>query len=147
MATTKYAYSLTGDRHDYTGGFATRREARAAGMEALKQLSNPPSTVYVARVSPADPQTTGHARTVLREMTRRGDASGVSNYLAGLKVDQVADLDKELSAAILNWLLKHHLEPKAFKVDAVSEYPVPLVPEVQSGPTNEVHDLGTDNLQ
>jgi hypothetical protein len=145
---TKYAFSLTGDANDYQGTYTTRREARAAALDALKQLPNPPATVYVGRVVPADPQTKAHARTVLREMTRRGEAFGLSNYLVGLKVDQVSDLDKELSNTIANWLLKHHLEPKTFKVEAISEYPIPTVPQVQSGPTDEVHDLGVsrDNL-
>jgi hypothetical protein len=140
----KYAFSLTGDVQDYQGSFPTRREARAAALEALKQLQsiNPPTTVFVARVVPADPQTKNHARNVLREMTRRGDAAGLTNYVAGLKVDQVADLDRELSATIANWLLKHHLEPKTFRVEAISEYPVPTVPQVKSGPLDEVQDLG-----
>jgi hypothetical protein len=140
--TAKYAYSLTGDTQDYHGSFGSRREARAAALDALKSMPTPPTTVYVGRVVPADPQTTGHARTLLREMTRRGEAYGLDNYLVGLKVDQVSDLDKELSATIVNWLLKHHLEPKSFKVDAISEYPVPTVPQVKSGPLDEVQDLG-----
>src|SRR4051812_40725951 len=130
--TPKYAYSITGDYQDYQGSFATRREARAAGLEALKLQPNPPTTVYVGRVVPANPQTSGHARTVVREMTRRGDVHGLSNYLVGLKVEQVAELDKELSATIANWLLKHRLEPKTFKVEAISEYPVPTVPQVKA---------------
>lgn len=138
----KYAYSLTGDPQDYQGSFASRREARAAALDALKSLPTPPTTVFVARVVPANPQTTGHARNVIREMSRRGDGFGLDNYLIGLKVDQVSDLDKELSATIANWLLKHHLEPKSFKVDAVSEYPVPTVPQVKSGPLDEVQDIG-----
>ena len=139
---SRYAYSLTGDAHDYHGTYTNRRDARAAALEALKQLPNPPTTVFVGRVVAADPQTQGHARDVIRQMTRRGDVHGLSNYLVGLKVDQVSDLDRELSATIANWLLKHHLEPKQFKVEAVSEYPVPTVPQVKSGPVDEVHDLG-----
>lgn len=142
----KYAYSLTGDTQDYHGSYPSRREARTAGLEALKVLPNPPTTIFVGRIAPADPQTTGHARTVIREMTRRGDVFSLDNYLVGLKIEQVADLDKELSATIMNWLLKHHLEPKSFKVDSVSEYPVPLVPQVNSGPLDEVHDIGPSDL-
>lgn len=139
---TKYAFSLTGDVQDYQGTFTSRRDARGAALDALKQLPNPPTTIYVARVVPADPQTSGHARHIIREMSRRADDYGQSKYLSGLKVDQVSELDKDLSATIANWLLKHHLEPKTFKVEAISEYPVPTVPQVMAVSTDEVHDLG-----
>ena len=140
--TPKYAFSITGDLQDFQGSFGTRREARAAALEAIRLQPAPPTAVYVGRLVPANPQTSGHARGVIREMSRRGDASGLGNYLVGLKVEQVADLDRELSATIANWLLTHRLEPKACKVEAVSEYPVPAVPQVKSGPSDEVHDLG-----
>ncbi|HZZ43023.1 MAG TPA: hypothetical protein VFE58_08800 [Tepidisphaeraceae bacterium] len=140
--TAKYAFSLTGDVQDYQGSYSTRRDARAAALEALKDLSNPPTTVFVARVVPADPQTKGHARMILREMSRKAEVFGLSNYLVGLKVDEVGSLDKELSATIGKWLIQNHLEPKSFRVEAISEYPLPTVPQVKSGPTDEVQDLG-----
>ena len=141
---TNYAYSLTGESNDYHGSYTNRRDARAAALEALKQmhLPNPPTTVFVGRMVPADPQVKGHAREVIREMTRRGDVFGLSNYLVGLTVEQVSDLDRELAGTVSSWLTKHHLEPKAFKIEAVSEYPVPTVRQVESGPLDEVHDLG-----
>lgn len=144
--TPKYAYSLTGDPQDYHGSFTSRREGRAAALDALKSLPSPPTTVYVGRVVPADPQTTGHARDVVRDMSRRGEVFGLDNYLSGLKVDQLADLDKELSATIANWLLRHHLEPKSFRVEAISEYPVPTVPQVKSTAADEVHDIGEPRM-
>jgi hypothetical protein len=140
MNTKRYAYSLNGS--DWRGNFNSRKEARQAALDAVKEQTEPAREVYVGQMIPADPQASGHARNIIREINRRADAAGVGDYLSGLKVDQVEDLDREVANVIFHWLLRHRLEPTNFTVNAISEYPVPLPPEVRTGPTDEVADLG-----
>ena len=62
----KYGYSFNGEH--YVGAFADRDAAAAAGVEAARREAVQPATVFVARVIPADPKASGHARVVLSNM-------------------------------------------------------------------------------
>jgi hypothetical protein len=136
----RFAYSLNGN--DWAGDFATRKEARLAAMEAAREQAELPATVYVGVVIPADPQITGHARDLINRINARAEAAGTGEYLNALKVDQVEDLNKELTAVLMGWLNRHKLQPTSFNVNAISEYPVPLPPTVKSTPNDEVADIG-----
>jgi len=136
----RYAYSLNGT--DWRNNFATRKEARQAALDAVKNEIDPPREIYVGQIVPADPQATGHGRYVVREINRRADAAGVGEYLNALKLEQVEELDREVANVVVHWLLKHHLEPTNYTVNAISEYPVPMPLAVKSPPGNEVTELG-----
>jgi hypothetical protein len=136
----RYAYSLNGN--DWAGDFPTRKEARLAALEAARELSELPATVFVGVVVPADPQVTGHARELIDRINARAESAGTGEYLNALKVDQVEDLNKELAAVLTGWLNRHKLQPTSFNVNAISEYPVPLPPTVKFAPNDEVADIG-----
>ena len=140
MNTSRYAYSLNGT--DWRGEFATRKDARLAAMAEVKTMDDPPREVYVGKLSPTDPQATGHALAIIKSINQRLELSGKSVFLTDMKVNQVAELDQEIAATIVNWLRKHNLAP-APCVSGISEYPVPLPAAVKSGgPDTEVRDLG-----
>jgi hypothetical protein len=138
----QFAYSLTGE--DYTGSFLTRAIAADAAIKHARRLQDPPLTVYVGRLSPALPDTHGHARPLIESMRRRAAAENrpaTGQYLSQVTPEQVDELDEALAAAICQWL-KQHGPPALFHVEAISEHPVPFPPEVNSGPTDEVHEIG-----
>src|SRR4051794_19956135 len=126
----RYAFSLNGS--DWRGSFATRKEARQAALDATRDQIEPAREVYVGQIVSADPQAAGHARYVIREINRRADAAGIGEYLSGLKIEQLEELDRDLANVIVHWLLRHKLEPTNFTINAISEYPVPLPPTVTS---------------
>ena len=150
----RFAYSLNGE--NYTGAFASREEALAAALAAARDpmgLSLSPQSVFVARRAEADPHTSGHAKTILREMAWQAhDEVGAParSYLTQLTDEQVRSLDGAIENVLLDWLRKNELLPTYFKVEAISEHPVPLPSfseraarngeQVQQG---EVHELGT----
>lgn len=143
----RFAYSLNGE--NYTGAFTTRDEALTAALQAAQDPMNlvPPQTIYVARRVEADPHAAGHAKTVLREMAWQAhDEVGApaANYLHQLPEDQIKDLDQSLEQVLYDWLRKHNLLPTYFKVEGISEHPVPQPPSVltKSPETREVHDVG-----
>jgi hypothetical protein len=136
---TRYAFSLNGT--DWRGEFASRKEARAAAISIARDLEQPPATVYVGKLSATDGQITGHALPVIKAINQRTELSGKPVYLTGMKIDQVAELDKELAATLDRWLKKYKLEPAA-SVSGISEYPLPSPVSVKSGPSDEVKDLG-----
>ena len=140
----RYAYSLNGE--NYTGAYAARDEALTAGIEATRESLDPPQTIYVARRVEADPHASGHARTVLREMAWQAHdevGANAANYLHKLSEDQINELDLALEKVILEWLRRHDLLPTYFKVEAISEHPVPQPPArgLKSG-DKEVHQVG-----
>jgi hypothetical protein len=132
---------------NYVGAFAAREEALAAGIEATRESLDPPQTIYVARRVEADPHASGHARTVLREMAWQAhDVVGPSaaTYLHKLSDDQVNELDLALEKVILEWLRRNELLPTYFKVEAISEHPVPQLPAraLKSADAHEVNQVG-----
>lgn len=135
-----YTYSLNGT--EWTGEFKTRKDARAAAMEAAHQQSEVPGEVYVGKIVAADPQITRHAASIIREMHGRADRMGVSQYLTGLKIEQVRDLDQALANTLGHWLDQYNLRPTQFSVESISEYPVPAPSAVKQPESKEVNDLG-----
>ena len=141
-----YAYSLEGQR--YIGAFETREQALTMALEAARQRQAPPETVFIGRSVPADPKASGHARIILSNMAARareeaGDAG--DGYLQSLPRDQIEELDAELEITILGWLTKHQLLPTFFRVESISEHPVPMPRTAADAPSDEVHDLGVSD--
>jgi hypothetical protein len=143
----RYAYSLNGE--NYTGTFAARDQALKAALDAARDPSNltPTQTVFVARRVEADPHAAGHARTVLREMAWQAhDEIGApaANYLNQLASEQIEELDSAIEGVLYNWLRKHELLPAFFKVEGISEHPVPPLPSRRgkSVDSGEVHQVG-----
>ena len=144
---TRFAYSLNGE--NYTGDFGSREEALAAALDAARDPLNlaQPQSVFVGRRVEADAHTAGHARTVLRAMAWQAHddiGSPASNYLNQLSDGQVAELDTAIERALTEWLRHHDLMPKHFKVEGISEHPVPMPPGVngRAPDTGEVHQVG-----
>ena len=143
----RYAYSLNGE--NYTGAFDSREQALATALQAARDPSNvnPPQTVFVARRAEADPHAAGHAKTVLREMAWQAhDEVGApaAGYLNHLQPEQLNELDRSIESVLYEWLRKHDLLPKFFKVEGISEQPVPPLPSVNGkfSESMEVHQVG-----
>jgi hypothetical protein len=144
----RFAYSLNGE--NYAGAFPSRDEALAAAIRAAHDPGQviEPQSVFVARRVEADPHATGHAKTILREMAWQAhDEVGApaTHYLGKLSDDQVADLDSDIEKVLYDWLRRHDLLPTYFKVEGISEHPVPT-PRMngRSAESNhEVHEIGT----
>ena len=64
---------------------------------------------------------------------------------AGLKVDQMLDLEQALSKTLSDWLDRNTLRPTQYTVQAISEYPVPTPSEVKQNSNGEVFDLGPED--
>lgn len=141
----KYAYSLNGEH--YRGAYPTREEALQDAIAAARRSPSGAPSVYVGHMVPADPKACGHARAILSNMGARareqfGDSA--SGYLTRLRNDQIEDLDSALELVVLGWLVRHDLMPTFFKIDAVSEYPVPT-PRQSTGVdgSTEVQEIGS----
>ena len=138
-----YAYSLNGE--NYTGVYATRKEALAAALEKARNASDTPTTVYVGQRVPADPQAAGHADPIINRMRERAAAEGDSTYLAAATEHDAADLDTAVETAILGWLKQHKFVSSRFTVAAISEHTVPLpMGSGFRGDGSEVHELGVN---
>jgi hypothetical protein len=140
----KYAFSLNGEH--YRGNFDSREEAVSEALEAARRSPDVPQTVFVGRRVPGDSKSSGHARAVLAHMAARareqfGDAA--SNYLVNVNKSQVDSLDGMLETVILGWLERNELMPTFFKMEAIGEYPVPVITIARSlGEAEEVHEIG-----
>jgi hypothetical protein len=123
----KYAFSLNGEH--YRGTFSTREEAVGEAIAAARRCDDTPLSVYVGRRVPGDVKASGHARAVLANMTARareefGDAAGA--YLTDVSKPQIEKLDEALQIVIQGWLQQNELMPTFSKIEAISEYPVPV---------------------
>ena len=143
----RYAYSLNGE--NYIGAFDSREQALSAALHAARDPSNlaQPQTVFVARRVEADPHAAGHAKSVLREMAWQAhDEVGAraANYLNELQPEQLGELDRAIESVLYDWLRKHELLPTFFKVEGISEHPVPPLPSVgrKFNDSEEVHQVG-----
>lgn len=140
----KYAFSLNGEH--YRGNFDSREEAVAEALEAAHRSPDVPQTVFVGRRVPGDSKASGHARAVLAHMAARareqfGDAA--SNYLVGVNKLQIDSLDGMLETVILGWLERNDLTPTFFKMEAIGEYPVPVISTARAASeAEEVHEIG-----
>jgi hypothetical protein len=150
MNSGKYAYSLNGT--NYIPGFASRKEAREAAMDAARKYPYLPQTVFVAKIVPGDPRAAGHAQRILDTMAEQvredADVGEAGNtYLSNVTPDQVNELDDAIEKTVVGWLKKHDLMPGFFTVEAISEHPVPIESrKVESVGANEVHDIGESRM-
>jgi len=145
---TSYSYSL--DRQVWTGRFSSRKEAAEAAIARAVNEATPPETVYVGQRIEPDLRAYGHARGVIDTMRRRvrednGDVA--DGFFRGVTEQQVADLDRAMEATIVDWLVRSKLEPTWVRIEAVGEYPLPMVSRAGSNGTaaREVYDLGVED--
>ena len=139
-----YAYSL--DRESFTGVFNTRQEAFEAGCRAADRLNAAVTEIYVGQRVAGDPQANLHAWEVVKSMRDRARAAAGDDaigYLAHVSEDQARDLDGAIESVILRWLGNHKVGPTFFRIEAVSEHPVPTVTHACFGkPEREVSEIG-----
>jgi len=140
-----YAYSL--DRETFTGVFATREEAFRAGCYAAERLHANLTEIYVGQRVAGDPQADLHAWELIRCMRDRARAAAgddAAGYLGHVTAEQAKDLEGAIESAILRWLANYKLGPAFFRIEAVSEHPVPSHTHSGFGKRtdDEVHDLG-----
>jgi hypothetical protein len=145
----RFAYSLNGE--NYVGTFATREDALRAGIDAAHDPVQviEAQTVFVARRVEADPHAAGHARTILREMAWQAhDEVGAPavNYLRQLSDAQISELDGDIEKVLIDWLKRHDLMPTYYRVEGISEHPVPIPRmngKAAAESNHEVHEIGT----
>ena len=145
MLLPQFTYSF--DRHSYTGQFNSRQEAIAAGIARSRQLGI--DCVYVGMIVQPDPQASGHAEEVIKNMVRRArGAAGESyeGYLTRVTEQQEAELDEAIERVAMDWLRKHELMPQFTKVRGVSEHPIPVGQVTQGSPSDDVR-VGTSDYQ
>jgi len=140
-----FAYSL--DRETYTGVFNTRDEAFHAGCYAAERLHANITEIYVGQRVAGDPQADLHAWELIKSMRDRARAAAdddAAGYLKNITNEQAKDLDGAIEAAILRWMGNYKVGPAFFRIEAVSEHPVPTHTHAGFGKTrdDEVHDLG-----
>jgi hypothetical protein len=133
-----YAFSL--DRLNFTGVFNTRDEAFAAGCEAAERLQSQITEIYVGQRVAGDPQANLHGWEVIRSMRARArEAAGdeARSYLSNVTDEQARDLDGAIEATISRWLANYKLTPTFFRIEAVSEHPLPSVAHAGFGTRGE----------
>ena len=141
-----YAYSL--DRETFSGVFNSRDEAFRAGCMAADRLHTQLTEIYVGQRVAGDPQADLHAWEVVKSMKDRARAAAgddAGDYLKHVTAEQARDLDGAIESAILRWLAGHKLGPTFFRIEAVSEHPLPTITYAgfgQNGDESEVHDIG-----
>jgi len=141
-----FAYSL--DRETFIGVYNTRDEAFRAGCIAADRLHTQLNEIYVGQRVAGDPQADLHAWEVIKSMRDRarsaaGDDS--TGYLAQVTAEQAKDLDGAIEAVVLRWLANYKLTPQFFRIEAVSEHPLPTA-TTHAGfgrcTDDEVHEIG-----
>jgi hypothetical protein len=140
----QFAYSF--DRHSYTGPYNSRQEAIAAGVARSRALDGAGiDCVYVGMIVPPNPQASGHAEEVIKNMVRRARAAAgesYEGYLTRVTEQQEAELDAAIERVVMEWLKKHDLMPQFSKVRGVSEHPIPGGERALAGASDEVR-VGT----
>jgi hypothetical protein len=141
-----FAYSF--DRETFFGSFDSRAAAFDAAVRRAGELNNQVDQVYIGLRVPGDPQASGHARELIKTLrTRaaaaRGEGEGDDAYLANVTSEQMRDLDGAIETTILRWLQNYRLMPTFYRVEAISEHPIPTAASItQSTREREVQDLG-----
>ena len=141
-----FAYSL--DRETFTGVFNTRDEAFHAGCYAAERLHANITEVYVGQRVAGDPQADLHAWELIKSMRDRARATAgddAATYLRNVSNEQAKDLDGAIEATIQRWLANYKVGPGFFRIEAVSEHPVPNhTAHAGFGKTrdDEVHEIG-----
>jgi hypothetical protein len=145
-----YAYSL--DRETFTGVFNTRDEAFRAGCIAADRLHAQLNEIYVGQRVAGDPQADLHAWEVIKSMRDRARAAAgddSTGYLSHISAEQAKDLDGAIESAVLRWLANHKIGPQFFRIEAVSEHPMPTVTHAGFGrcEDDEVHAIGDSDSE
>ena len=140
-----FAYSL--DRETYTGVFNTRDEAFHAGCYAAERLHANITEIYVGQRVAGDPQANLHSWEIIKCMRDRArEAAGdqANGFLSSVTEQQAADLDGAIEAVVTRWMNNYKLAPTFFRIEAISEHPVPTVTHATFGKDDdgEVSDLG-----
>lgn len=140
-----FAYSL--DRETFTGIFNTREEAFHAGCYAAERLHANITEVFVGQRVAADAQADLHAWELIKSMRDRARAAAGDDavgYLTNVTNEQAKDLDGAIETTILRWLANYKQGPAFFRIEAVSEHPVPTHTHAGFGKSrdDEVHDPG-----
>ena len=139
-----YAYSL--DRESFTGVFNSRTEAFEAGCAAADRMNASITEIYVGQRVAGDPQANLHAWEIIKSMRERARAAAgddAHDYLSHVSEDQARDLDGALESTILRWLGNYKLGPTFFRIEAVSEHPLPTTTHATFGkPEREVTEIG-----
>ena len=140
-----FAYSL--DRETFTGIFNTREEAFHAGCYAAERLHANITEVYVGQRVAGDPQADMHSWEIIkcmRDRARQIAGDDARSFLANVTEQQAADLDGAIEAVVTRWLSNYKLAPTFFRIEAISEHPVPTVTHATFGKDDdgEVSDLG-----
>jgi hypothetical protein len=141
----QFAYSF--DRHSYTGPFHSREAAIAAGVARSRELGAGIDCVCVGMIVLPDPQASGHAEEVIKNMVRRARAAAgesYEGYLTRVSEQQEAELDESIERCVMDWLKKHELMPHFTKVRGVSEHPIPGGATIRSGASDDVR-VGTSD--
>ena len=140
-----YAYSL--DRESFSGVFSSRQEAFQAGVKAADRLNAQVNEIYVGQRVAGDPQADMHSWEIVKCMRDRARAMAgddARDFLANVTEQQAADLDGAIEAVVTRWLNNYKLAPTFFRIEAISEHPVPTVTHATFGKDDdgEVSDLG-----
>ncbi len=139
-----YAFSL--DRESFTGVFNTRKEAFQAGCQAAERLGAQINEIYVGQRVGGDPQANLHAYELIKSMRDRArSAAGdeARRYLSEVTEAQANDLDGAIEVVISRWLANYKLAPSFFRIEAISEYPLPTVTHATFGQQDrEVTEIG-----
>ena len=139
-----YAFSL--DRESFTGIFNTRKEAFEAGCQQAERLNAQVNEIYVGQRVAGDPQADRHSWEIIKSMRDRARASlgaAANGYLANVNEQQAADLDGAIEAVVTRWLSNYKLAPAFFRIEAISEHPMPCVTHATFGQSEaEVTGIG-----
>ena len=139
-ATRSYAYSF--DREAYIGRYASRDEARAAAVSALRNRRVPPDGLYVARRVTPDLHVEGLSETVVDALRDAFGRDRDPDRLDRIDDDDLSDLDAALAHTVRAWLLRRDLVRDPEEFEAISEHPLPIVKHVRQPETLEVGPLG-----
>ncbi|MEM6313494.1 MAG: hypothetical protein AAF743_05380 [Planctomycetota bacterium] len=140
-------YSYSFDRETFTGRFASRDEALLGANEAVRDRSEMPEAIYVARRVPVDLFERGHAKDLVQAIRDEARSNGGDvSYIKHLDQDDLDDLDASIARCVRNWAKRRELTPDVEHFEAVSEHPVPLIAHVDQPDTDEVGEVGADRL-
>jgi hypothetical protein len=139
-----YAFSL--DRETFSGVFSTRDEAFQAGVTAADRLNAQVTEIYVGQRVAGDAQANLHSWEIIkcmRDRARQIAGDDANDFLAHVTEQQANDLDGAIEAVVTRWLNNYKLAPTFFRIEAISEHPMPTVTHATFGQQDdEVTDLG-----
>lgn len=140
-----YAYSL--DHENFQGVFNTRQEAADAAFEHAARMGLPLTEIFVGQRVLGDPMANLHAWSAIKSMRERARAAygdAAAGYLSHVTAQQAEDLDRALETTILRWEQNYKIGPTFYRIESISEHPIPTSRQVESRDEHEVFDLGSD---